>query len=278
MYVVAVEVEAIMATHPMENQVIPVHLADGYVVESVFYGSGTLCISTQVGCAVGCPFCASGSKGFFRNVTMEEVLQQIKAAEETSHPERVTLSGIGEPLHNWKVTQALIETSGWPVSVTTTGFPLKRFRALLHLPHNGVMVSLHSAVSSTHQRLVPKGPDCDELLACLREEWQRLSRNKKRKIGINYLLLEGINDSPEELEAMAEVMRSLPEATLHLLLCNPMEGSTFRSPPDEQLLEIYHFFREQGIHCRRANSWRRKEDGGCGTLMVRGLKGQEGPG
>tara|TARA_B100000609_G_scaffold199511_1_gene203540 strand:- start:18908 stop:19810 length:903 start_codon:yes stop_codon:yes gene_type:complete len=256
-----------------ENKVIPIQLDDGKVVEAVFYGSGTLCLSTQVGCVVGCPFCASGAKGFFRHLTFDEMMTQIEVATNLCTPERITLSGIGEPLHNWDVTKQLIEDFALPVSVTTTGSPLKHLRKLLQLPHNGVMLSLHSAIEATHKQLIPRGPSCEGLLQTLKEAWPTLSRNKKRKLGINYLLIDGINDSQQELDAMADVMRSFPEVTLHLLLCNTVEHATFRSPPDERLQEIHQFFRDQDIHCRRANSWRRKEDGGCGTLMVRGLQG-----
>ena len=92
-----------------ENKVIPIQLDDGKVVEAVFYGSGTLCLSTQVGCVVGCPFCASGAKGFFRHLTFDEMMTQIEVATNLCTPERITLSGIGEPLHNWDVTKQLIE-------------------------------------------------------------------------------------------------------------------------------------------------------------------------
>jgi len=261
-----------MSKETQANRVFPITLSDGIVVEAVYYGSGTLCISTQAGCAVGCPFCASGSKGLFRNLTLEEVTQQIEHASKSCVPKRLTLSGIGEPLHNWHVTKTLLETHTLPTSITTTGFPLKRLRKLLHLPHNGIMLSLHSAIASTNQQLIPKGPGCQALLELLQEEWPKLSRNKKRKMGFNYLLIEGVNDSEAELHAMAKWMQYFPEATLHLLLCNTVEHAIYKSPPDERLQDIYHFFRTQGIHCRRANSWRRKQDGGCGTLMVRELQ------
>lgn len=255
----------------MTNRVIPIKLADNFVVEAVYYGSGTLCISTQVGCAVGCPFCASGAKGFFRNLSLDEVLVQIESARKECVPERITLSGIGEPLHNWKVAKQIIESLDLPVSVTTTGYPFNRLRELLSSPHNGVMLSVHSAIPVTHKQLVPRGPDVDELFQVLREEWGKLSRNKRRKVGFNYLLVDGVNVSNVELEAMQNWMSHFPEATLHLLLCNNVDHANFRSPSDDRLQDIYRQFREKGINTRRANNWRRREDGGCGTLMVRGL-------
>ncbi|TYO99161.1 23S rRNA (adenine2503-C2)-methyltransferase [Geothermobacter ehrlichii] len=255
------------------NQRFAVALADGLRVEAVWYASGTLCISSQAGCALGCPFCASGRGGLRRNLTLAELEQQVEQARNLGlAPRRLTLSGIGEPLHNLATVRRFIETCRarqLPVSLTTTGTPLAKLREALRLPHNGLMLSLHAGSTATHRRLVPRGPDYDALWELLDRELPRLSRRNRRRIGINYLLLAGENDSAEELDRLARRLAPHPELTLHLLVCNPVPDSPFRSPPQESIDAIHTRLRAAGIQVRRANRWRRQQEGGCGTLVLR---------
>ena len=254
------------------NLLIPVKLADGLTVETVYYGSGTLCLSTQAGCALRCPFCASGSRGLLRNLSLDELLLQVdNARAQGVIPRRVTLSGIGEPLHNPEAVRAFLAWSrqcALPVSLTTTGGPLERLEDILDGPHNGIMISLHAGTAAVHRRLVPGGPDYDRLWELLWRYRTNLSRRRGRKIGINYLLLSGVNDTGDELEALTTRMRSFPEATVHLLTVNPVLGSGFSSPCEKGFAEAHRRLRDGGIHVRRANAWRRESRGGCGTLMV----------
>ncbi|BCR04581.1 radical SAM protein [Desulfuromonas versatilis] len=258
---------------PFRNDKFPVRLADGHEVESVYYGSGTLCISSQAGCAVGCPFCASGKSGLLRNLSVEEMQLQVDEAGRRGHrPRRITLSGIGEPLHNPAAVARFITlsaTEGLPVSLTTTGHPLARLEEFLHLPHNGLMLSLHAGSSALHRRLVPHGADFEELWAVLERHWPLLSRRRRRKLGVNFLLLAGVNDGSAELQTLAERLRTFPELTLHLLTCNPVPASPFASPPDEAVAEIHARLAGQGINVRRPNPWRVRLEGGCGTLLLR---------
>lgn len=257
------------------NEVFAVPLADGLRVEAVYYGSGTLCISSQAGCAVGCVFCASGSRGLVRNLTLEEMHLQLEEGERRGfHPSRVTLSGIGEPLHNGEAALSFIDSCrrrNLPVSLTTTGSPLSALKEFLDAPHNGLVISLHAAFARTHRLLVPHGPDYRALWRLLRERVPFLPRRKRRKIGINYLLIEGVNDSPRELSRLKTLWRPFPELTLHLLTCNPVPGHAFSSPQPAAVDAIYEFFRRDGLHIRRSNRWRIRADGGCGTLFVKAL-------
>jgi 23S rRNA (adenine2503-C2)-methyltransferase len=260
-----------------KNKKILVPLDDGLAVETVWYGSGTLCISSQAGCALGCPFCASGFGGLQRSLSVEELLWQLETARrQGAAPQRVTVSGIGEPLHNPQALTAFIDhcrRQGLPVSLTTTGSPLGVLREFLPLPHNGLMLSLHAGTAATHRRLIPRGPDLDVLWALLEEVLPALSRRRRRKIGINYLLLAGHNDSAAELSALAERLRRWPDLTLHLLTCNPVAGSTFVSPPAAAVAAAHGFLAAQGLNVRRPNRWRTAEEGGCGTLLARSSEG-----
>ena len=247
----------------LDNQRFLVPLSDGLQVEAVYYGSGTLCLSSQAGCAVGCPFCASGAKGLLRNLTLEELEKQLAWARfQGIKPRALTLSGIGEPLHNAAVTRDFLlsnQTKGLPVSLTTIGAPLHQLEEFLLLPHNGLMLSLHAGLAATHRRLIPKGPEIAELFALLQSVWPRLSRRRRRKIGINYLLLHGVNDSQEELSALQAQLRPFPELTLHLLSCNPVPGSSYSSPAAAGQDHWYQALVDAGVHVRRPNRWQKPD-------------------
>jgi 23S rRNA (adenine2503-C2)-methyltransferase len=260
------------AAEKERNLKFAVPLADGLVVEAVFYGSGTLCISSQGGCALGCPFCASGRKGFFRNLSPAEMVSQLAEASRRGYGfRRVTLSGIGEPLLNWENVRAFFaycRKQGHPLSVTTVGRPLEHLRELLDMDHNGVMISLHGGTAATHSRLVPGGPDFNRLWTLLEECRPHLPHRRRRRVGVNYLLLEGLNDSPGEIEHLALRMKSFPEATLHLLECNPVEDLPFRSPGAAARQRIFDYLAARLPNVRRGNRWRRLAEGGCGTLLA----------
>ena len=256
----------------MQNIKIPVNLRDGCVVESVYYGSGTLCISTQVGCSVGCPFCLSGSKGLSRNLTSHEMIQQIIAAREKGlNVARVTLSGIGEPLHNWENILLLFDyfrTERIPFSITSVGSPLKNLVRLLSMSHNGLMLSLHAGTERVHRRLIPGGAKFTALWGEFSKALDRMSRRRRRKIGINYLLIKGINDSIFELDNLLRLLEPHPDLTLHLLRCNSSNVSHFNSPSVPEFNLAYRYLKSAFPNVRRNNQWRIQNYGGCGTLLA----------
>lgn len=266
-----------MTAPEAENRILAVRLRDGFTVEAVYYGTGTLCISSQVGCAMGCPFCASGSRGLVRNLAVAELWNQVaQARREELEPARVTVSGIGEPLHNRGAVRTFLleaRTAGIPVSLTTTGQPLGGLAEFLGLPHRGLVVSLHGGTAAVHRRLIPRGPDFEGLWKVLEAAWPRLGRRGRRRVGINYLLAPGLNDDPAELDALAARLRPFPEVTVHLLVPNPVPESPLVRPTDAALSAAWERLRARGISVRRANRWRRRARGGCGTLAVRSWDG-----
>lgn len=257
------------------NNKFLVTLADGLAVEAVYYGSGTLCLSSQAGCAVGCPFCASGSRGLLRNLGVAELWAQVEGARALGiEPKRLTLSGVGEPLHNFSAVREFLAGCGrlnLPLSLTTTGSPTALFREMIHLPHNGLMLSLHAGRAATHRRLIPRGADFGDVLSVLEETLAGLSRRRRRKIGINYLLLAGINDCRHEMASLLPLFQRHPDLTLHLLTCNPVPESAFVSPLSARVDELHGWLSARGVNARRANAWRVQADGGCGTLFARTL-------
>lgn len=253
------------------NQTMICPLPDGLVVEAVYYGSGTLCVSSQVGCALACPFCASGRRGLLRNLSATEMKGQLDLARKRGVAvKRVTVSGIGEPLHNPVAVRAFLEEArsmGLPVSLTTTGASLPVFEEFCRLPHNGLMLSLHAGTEATHRLTIPHGPDWDDLWLSLESILPHLSRRRRRKLGINYLLLEGVNDAAQEILSLGDRVIRWSDLTVHLLECNPVEKSPFRSPPRQKTASLADLLRQRGVNVRMANRWRRQSRGGCGTLI-----------
>lgn len=258
-------------TEAADNIRLLIPLDDGLRIEAVYYGSGTLCLSTQAGCGVGCPFCASGQGGLRRNLTLAELFRQYQiACGRGLQPKRLTLSGIGEPLHNFPVVAEFLRHSPLPVSLTTSGGPLESLATAFDLPHNGLMLSLHAGSEEVHRRLLPKVPGLELLAECVTRNLASLSRRARRRFGVNYLLLEGINDNQREFDGLLRLLEAWPDSTLHLLFCNPVAESPFASPSEEGFAAAYHYLAKRHPQVRRPNRWRRQAQGGCGTLVMEG--------
>ncbi|MEM1415404.1 MAG: radical SAM protein [Myxococcota bacterium] len=252
-----------------QNRRFLVRLDDGSAVETVLYRGDTLCLSTQVGCAVGCPFCASGAQGLGRALTLEELVLQLEEVRRAGHaPTKLTLSGIGEPLHV-PATEPFLDWArrgGLRVSLTTSGGPLHRLRAWLHRPHNGLTLSVHAGTEALRARLVPKGPALGPLFAVLAEELPRLTATRRKKTALAYLVLRDASDAPMELDAFAARARPLGLA-VHLYAHNPVATSPFEGVSREVYEAAYARLRAAGLVVRMSSTARREANGGCGTLV-----------
>lgn len=255
------------------NRRFIVRLDDGSEVEAVAYRGDTLCISSQVGCAVACPFCASGANGLGRSLGGDELRFQIEAAQSLGLAlKRVTLSGVGEPLHNHAESLALlawVKAQGLGLSLTTSGGPISRLREWLHAPHNGLTVSVHAGTEETRARMVPKGPTLDVLFAALAEEQSTMTRKRKKKTALAYLLVRGQNDADGELDAFAERLLRLPSPlAVHLYDLNRVPTSPMRGVERARYEEIYGRLTDLGLQVRMSSQARLEENGGCGTLVA----------
>jgi 23S rRNA (adenine2503-C2)-methyltransferase len=264
----------IVEEHRSANLRYVIALADAASVESVLYRGDSLCVSSQVGCAVGCPFCASGANGLARNLELAELIGQVEQVEAAigRTVARVTVSGVGEPLHN----PAVVEFIRWcrdrstPASITTSGGPLRRLQAWLGPeapPHNGISVSVHAGREPTRARTVPRGPALDPLFELLGELVPRLSSSRRRKLALAYLLLADLNDDDDEIDAFLD--RAAPLGIkVHLYRYNPVPTSTQRQISDARYVEVYQRMCARGLDVRRSSQARIEENGGCGTLVA----------
>jgi 23S rRNA (adenine2503-C2)-methyltransferase len=248
-----------------------VRLRDGSRVECVLYRGDTLCVSTQVGCAVRCPFCASGAQGFGRNLDLAELLGQVEAIVERGHRvERVTLSGVGEPLHNWDAALELIRACRErriAPSMTTSGGPLGRLVEALHAPHNGLTISVHAGSEPARAKLVPHAPSLAKLYELLGAEIPKLSQSRRRKTALAYLVLAGDNDGEDEVAAFIERTRPL-KIPVHLYAYNPVATSAHGRVDPKRYQAIYDQMRAAGLVTRMSSQARIEANGGCGTLVA----------
>ncbi|MFV8755604.1 radical SAM protein [Nannocystaceae bacterium ST9] len=255
------------------NRRYVIGLAEGSAVEAVLYRGDSLCVSSQVGCAVGCPFCASGAKGFARNLSLAELEGQVEAVRARvgrGALARVTVSGVGEPLHNHRVVAQFARASrdrGVPVSITTSGGPLERLREWFDLPHNGISLSIHSGSEAVRAQTVPRGPALAPLFELLRERVATLSGTRRRKLALGYLLLDGLNDGQAEIAAF--LARALPLGIkVHLYRYNPVPTSAQARTDDARFQAVYEQMRQAGLDVRRSSQARIEPNGGCGTLVA----------
>lgn len=253
------------------NQRWLVDLADGGQVECVLYRGHTLCVSSQVGCAVRCPFCASGAKGLARPLALEEMIGQVEAVRALGLSfERVTVSGVGDPLHNHDVVREFVSyCHGVRLgpSLTTSGGPLPRLRHWLHAPHNGLTLSVHAGTEPTRARMVPKGPPLHELFQAIGDELPRMTQRRRRKTALAYLLVEGMNEADAEIDAFIERVAPLGLA-IHLYAYNPVPTNALRRVSDACYRAIYARMCAAGLRVRMSSQARIEGNGGCGTLVA----------
>ena len=260
---------------------IQMPLRRGGAVETVLIPEGkklTQCISTQLGCAVGCIFCRSGHAGLKRNLTAAEIVGQVQLAKAAySEGERlsnVVFMGIGEPLHNINATlRALrlishnkgIDLSTRRVTISTVGF-VKGLKRLSEETNGEVAlaVSLHAADDETRRRLVPHVSDSlDDIVAALKA----YPLPKRRRITIEYVMLKGINDT--EAHARQLVKRLSPlRVKVNLLPLNPHDKSPFAPPDDETVARFQKILTDKGLSVFLRK--RRGDDinAACGQLLA----------
>ena len=251
------------------NRLFLFELEDGKRVEAVFYRGDTLCISTQVGCAISCPFCLSGQEGLLRNLSFKELIGQYELLKDRVSIKRIAVAGIGEPLMNWEAVKEAFwyfKRFGLKVSFYTTGHPTKNLRELLKLPHSGVSISLHSTDEGKRRKLLPHAGTLEELTETLKEEFSRMSIRKRRKVSLAYLLLKGINDSPQDLLDLARLAKELSVGITLLRYNKTREG--YEDVEDLAYEEAFLFLRSCGIRVTLSTRFRRNRLGGCGTLVV----------
>ena len=258
-----------------------VELVDGQRVESVLLPRDGLCVSTQVGCAVGCTFCMTGRDGLLRQVDSGEIVAQVVLARSLRKVSRVVFMGMGEPSHNMDNVLEAIDTLGTYGGIGHKNLVFSTVgdrRVFERLPAQRVVpalaISLHSTRTELRSRLLPKAP------AIAPAELVELAEEYARKTGYpiqyQWTLIDGINDSLEEMDGIVRLL-SGKYALMNLIPYNTTAALDYRRPPLERVTALAHYLHGRGIRTTVRNSAGQDVDGGCGQLRARSLDGEASP-
>lgn len=257
-----------------------VGLADDRVVESVVIPRDhriTLCVSSQVGCALDCSYCATARLGLVRNLEPFEIVGQVMMAREVARPEPLTnyvFMGMGEPLANYdRLLRALeIMTSPWGlgisprrITVSTVGL-VPQLERLVRDTDVHIAISLGSAINEVRDGLMPinRRYPLEELIGACR----RLGLPRRKRITFEYTLLAGVNDDLAAADAVVRLLRGLP-VKLNLIPFNEWEGSPYRRPEDARVLAFQERVLAAGLHTTVRASRGRDIQAACGQLAAK---------
>jgi len=250
-----------------------VALADGQTVESVLLPRDGLCVSTQVGCAVGCQFCMTGQDGLLRQLGSAEIAAQVVLARQRRVVKRVVFMGMGEPSHNLDNVLEAIELLGHEGAIGHKNLVFSTVgdrRVFERLPQGVVKpalaISLHTSDDALRSQLLPKAAKIP--VAELVELAEDYARRTAYPIQYQWTLLKGVNDSDAEVDAITGLLKG-KYAMMNFIPFNSVEGTGFERPDWERAVAMTVALNKRGILTRLRNSAGQDVDGGCGQLRAR---------
>jgi 23S rRNA (adenine2503-C2)-methyltransferase len=256
-------------------------LDDQNRIETVFIpedGRGTLCVSSQVGCALECSFCSTARQGFNRNLSAAEIIGQLWVARHELGEGRVTnvvLMGMGEPLLNFNNVVAAVSLmlddfayglSKRRVTLSTSGI-VPALDRLAEVSDIALAVSLHAPDDELRNELVPinrKYPIKELLAACKRY----VGRENRRKVTFEYVMLEGINDTPAHARALIRLLSHVP-SKVNLIPFNPFPGSNYRCSSPDTIRRFSDMLHAAGLIATTRKTRGDDIDAACGQLVGR---------
>jgi 23S rRNA (adenine2503-C2)-methyltransferase len=266
-----------ISEHPGEDgsSRLLLRLHDGQTIEIVLLPREGLCVSTQIGCAVGCVFCMTGKSGLLRQLSSREILAQVVLARRRRTVRRVVFMGMGEPSHNLPaVLEALTFLGGEGAFahknlVFSTVGDAKIFdRLAQHDVKPALALSLHTTSAKLREELLPRAPKIAP------SELVRLADDYAHRTGhpiqYQWTLIEGVNDGDEELERLTELMRE-KHGIVNFIPYNQIEGVEFRRPSLARARAMSQHLHQHGVLCKLRRSAGQDVEGACGQLRARSL-------
>lgn len=260
-------------------------LSSGHQVETVFIPDTpamTLCISTQVGCAMQCSFCLTGKMGLLRNLTAGEIAGQVRVMAHDLHlvNERfnIVLMGMGEPLHNYDETMKALRILGADcglgvgprrITLSTVGV-LPALERLAHEPHMpNLAVSLHATTEELRNRLVPvnrKYGLADLIAAC-----RRFPIKRRERITFEYVLLRDVNDSLADATRLGSLLHGI-RSKVNLIPLNEAPGLPYKRPSEQRIDNFVRKLTDRGLTVSVRKSRGHDIRAACGQLIVEGAR------
>ena len=250
-----------------------VGLQDGQSVESVLLPRDGLCVSSQVGCAVGCVFCMTGREGLVRQVGSAEMVAQVALARMQRPVKKVVFMGMGEPSHNLDQVLEAIDLLGTAGNVahknlvfSTVGDERVFERLVQERVKPALALSLHTTRADLRAKLLPRAPRLDP--QDLVEAGERYARATGYPIQYQWTLMEGVNDTPEEMDGIERLLKG-KYALMNMIPFNSVPGLPYQRPSWERAAEIARTLHRRGILTKLRQSAGQDVEGGCGQLRAR---------
>ncbi|MDO9315023.1 MAG: RNA methyltransferase [Burkholderiaceae bacterium] len=273
----------LVSEHPADDGSarLLVGLHDGQTVEAVLLPRDGLCVSTQVGCAVGCVFCMTGQGGLLRQLGSAEIVAQVALARSLRPVKKVVFMGMGEPAHNLDNVMDAIELLGTEGGIghknlvfSTVG-DRRAFERLAQGPVKPALaLSLHTTKAALRAQLLPRAPAIDpEELVALGEHYARATGYP---VQVQWTLLAGINDGDDELDGLVRLLAG-KRAILNMIPYNDVDGLDFQRPLAERAREIAATLHRRGVLTKLRQSAGQDIDGGCGQLRARQVTSLQSP-
>ena len=252
-----------------------IDLAGGQSVESVLLPRGGLCVSTQVGCAVGCVFCMTGRDGLLRQLGSAEIVAQVALARTLRPVKKVVFMGMGEPAHNLDNAIEAIDALGHEGAIghknivfSTVGdervferLPLGRVKPALAL-------SLHTTKAALRAELLPRAPRIAP--AELVEQGERYARTTGYPIQYQWTLLDGINDGDDEVDGIVALLEG-KYAIMNMIPYNAVVGLPFARPAPKRAAAMARALNQRGVLTKLRQSAGQDVEAGCGQLRARSI-------
>lgn len=253
---------------------------DGHLIESVVLrpktGRTSICISSQVGCACYCSFCATGKMGFTRNLTTAEILDQVSQANRMVKPEgrtirNVVFMGMGEPLLNteqvfrsldFMMDPKLFDLAGSRITVSTVGIPEAMEQFTQTYPNVHLALSLHSAVQEVRQRMMPQA----RVFPLERIRETLVAASAHGRVMIEYLMLAGVNDRDQDFQALEQYLNGIP-VHINLIPYNEFSGSSLRGTPQSGREQFANRLKAAGFDVTLRYSMGSDIAAACGQLV-----------
>lgn len=283
-------VQTVLSGEKQDTYKALLKLSDGKLIETVLMenrrGGWTICVSSQVGCAMDCQFCATGKMGLIRNLTADEIMDQYRfwnrfLVERPDLPQRISnvvFMGMGEPMGNYENVKETIRT--WLdytdlgptyITVSTVGVlpMLEKILEDKEWPHVRIAISLHSADPVTRKLIVPTS--YDDFLSKLESWCQRYLKilgNRRHYLTFEYVMLDGINDTDHHAEALAKFAQKISHSKFNLIPYN-FTDSVYKKSSDEQIQRFMHILQQNGVDVTRRKTMGDDIAAACGQLVTK---------